>query len=177
MSMRELFERNSYVTASICAVAVVASIWMVFGSFGDNRVADRKWMLDLNTRQIIVAPRTTVAPADIGSGANFDYPGMKNTGAVVDAALYSCGDVESVKDGATLAELEEVGIYVGYVSRYTDAAYEFLLSGEEIREELPVVVSDATGQKWYPRSSDASSAVLDSISRLCGGSVPKALRP
>ncbi|MEM1109542.1 MAG: hypothetical protein AAGH99_12725 [Planctomycetota bacterium] len=177
MSIREYIDRNSQAITVVCVLAVVIAAWLAFGAMGDKRVNSRKWMFDLNAQQLVVAPRTTISPTDMGSGGVFNYPGMKSSGSIVDAALYSCGDVGPVKHGMTLKELDAMGVHIGYLSRYTDPAHEFILSGEDVIEELPIVVSDVSGQAWYSSSSDASSVVYDPISRLCGGDVPKALRP
>ncbi|MEM1026532.1 MAG: hypothetical protein AAGJ38_00440 [Planctomycetota bacterium] len=176
MPFLEQFKTKPQWAIAASLIALALSLWLISRSMGSADLNENKWMFDLNTQRIVIAPRTTLSPAS-DLGTTFDYPGISTSGSVVDAVLYSCGDPGRIKDGTSLKELEERGVYIGYLARYPESVIKLLASGEPMDEAPAQLISDASGQRWVPMQSHEAAVILDPISSLCGGDVPFTPRP
>ena len=179
MSIRNLLKENTRVATALTVAVLLVALWIISRqlSASGSQLRDAKWMYDLNTRQLVVAARSTPSPTDQGNGV-WAYAGMSEAGSVVDAVVYTCGDPSDVTPGMKPDGLAEVGAHIGYLSRWPDTLLQQTSEGADLSTaEAPPLISDVNAQNWAPSRSRAASRILDLISSLCGDDIPRPVRP
>lgn len=147
-------------------VALVAVLFLVFvltrcGGGAASRTANEQYFYDLNTGQLVAAPRYAMSPRDVGSGT-FDF-GDDTFGSAVEAVIVSCTDCADVAPGMTLKQLEAVDAKVGYLVRHHPEASKLVAGkqpGELLTDDEADLVnsgerlySTPAGKTWLPQSS------------------------
>ncbi|MEM6332999.1 MAG: hypothetical protein AAF823_06635 [Planctomycetota bacterium] len=174
--MRNVLQKNSPIVLIVSLLVLGASTWMLLGAMDAGPDFDRKWMYDLAADELVVAPKTQLAPSD-ASGRTFDYPDAGSAGSLVDAVLYGCGNHGQPKPGMSRDQLASRGVHIGYLSRYPDPVKAALEAGESLGGDAPHLIADASGAAWVRELSPQGDAILAALSDLCGGDVPRAIRP
>lgn len=149
MAIRKKLRDNPAIAYSLLAVLVVSTLAILFvntrpapAPFGEPR-----WAFDLNTGKLFIAAADQVSPIETDSGL-FDYSGLGEAGAGVDAYVYSCGDPKDVEVGMTLEDLDTIGARLTVVGRTAPNADE--LEGAGVNATL---VSTIEGNNWVPAQS------------------------
>ncbi|MEM6391440.1 MAG: hypothetical protein AAF797_01555 [Planctomycetota bacterium] len=154
MALRAFLDENSKVVSIVMVVVCGIGVTLTFMYLLRDRgigFDEPKWMYDLNTQQLVVAEAGTPSPSETESGL-FDYPGLGQAGALVDAFVVTCGDPTEIREGMTLTELEEVGARLAFIIR----ANENVPTGEDVLTAPgKQLVSSADGLEWHSRMSEA----------------------
>lgn len=112
------------------------------------------YFYDLNTKELFVAPATSVGPLETESGP---YRGMP---AGVRANVYSCGPM--VKDAVT---------FIGFLEVPTEAVPEDQrppsVELSEDNEENEVLIRRPDGDQWYVIGSPEAQAIMAEVRTRC----------
>lgn len=185
MSLKKKFESMPGVVITGAVIAVLFAGMMTYRSMQSARakVMVPRWAYDLNTGKILIAGSDQLAPFNTGSGP-FDYPGMQQRGAGVDAHIYTCGDPDEIEEGMTVEDLTGVGARLIFVTRYPDEtidAFESLAAGNDVQGNIDTdarLLSDLTGQNWVPHMSPAAFKLREkAIAKCPSGEYPILVEP
>lgn len=176
VSMRQLLMKNSVVTLAAAILALGASVWILIGNINSGPSFDQKWMFDLNTGTLVLAPITELAPSGFADGRH-SYPNMDEAGSLVDAILFGCEGHGRAAAGMTPEQLAERDIHIGYLSRYPDSVMSDLALGEPLSGEPVELIAEVPGKKWVKIESLEGDRIRDGLMTLCGGELPRAVRP
>lgn len=160
-------------------LALALGIYLIFSNSGSKGpFFEKKWMYNLNTKQLVERDAGTYAPAREGGGT-YDYPGIGVSGAVVDAVIQICKDSGTVTDGMTIEELADVKARIAYLHRLPDELLGKLRQADEEKTEISVsvigqarLISGTDGQRWVPIDSPQAEAIMQPMGPFCGDNSP-----
>ena len=166
-------------------VALVAVLFLVFilarcGGGTASRTANEQYFYDLNTGQLVAAPRYAFSPRDVGSGT-FDFSDG-TFGSAVEAMVVSCSDCAGVAPGMTPKQLETVDAKIAYLRRLAPTASEILakkgpeepLTDREffLIDSIDPLYSTPAGKTWLPQSSGPAVRLAKDALLGCGDGEP-----
>ncbi|MEM9253503.1 MAG: hypothetical protein AAGB29_14255 [Planctomycetota bacterium] len=175
MSIRDSFENKQGLMGGVAILlAIVATVVIIinFSRANSSSIHHPKWMFDLNTGKLVIAPRETPSPTYSDSGV-FEYGVLGEAGAVVNAIVFSCGKPTAVNEGMTIEDLREVDAQIGYLQRRINNEFEDNIVG---RGGDLIATSD--GVEWFGPSSPMGMQIKNDAYRPCpNGDIPLQTRP
>ncbi|MEM0915144.1 MAG: hypothetical protein AAGK09_11110 [Planctomycetota bacterium] len=182
MGLRKVISESNGVTSIVAIVVLLGAGFVIYRSLlpAPSVLMTTKWMVDLNTLELVAAPVETISPADLDRG-EFDYGRMGVAGAVVDAQVYSCGDPTAIEAGMTPEDLEAIDATLAFVMRYDPLSLEMLQnpSEEAATSGAPRrFVSGLAVDEWFPEMSPRGMQLQSNSVPLCDdGRQPLPTRP
>lgn len=178
MNLREWLDKNSalvVIGATLALVVALVSIVLSNRKGADESRYEGMWFIDLTTNQFFVGKPTDIPPIDAPSGQS-----LKNGQAAgVLAHVFGCGDSSVCQQdltGRTPDELEDLGVFVGYLEKLTP---ESKADFEEMMEKFgskSTMVSHMIGgrllrlpdrNRWYGATTQFGREMQQDSSNRC----------
>lgn len=183
MKLRDWMNNNSAVVTILAVVVLVISLGVIImNSSGRSgaRIVDM-YYYDMNSGKLFVGKSDQLAPIDAPSGPYRDQPGG------VRAYVFACGECPDNIDGATLADLQSNGAFVGWMEMYTPEAKAALTQQQEGPPadmafyeafERGQLVKRPEDEQWVQAQSEPGFRITEQITTKCpSGEMPQPCFP